>query len=69
MAQVELTAAIADRTGTDADKDLYPQVVAAVVSAGLGTAMAHWTRDPTQSLASLLREVFDQIRVGLPNPR
>jgi AcrR family transcriptional regulator len=69
MAQVELTAAIADRTGTDADKDLYPQVVAAVVSAGLGTAMAHWTRDPTQSLVSLLHEVFDQIRAGLPNPR
>jgi AcrR family transcriptional regulator len=69
MAQDELTVAIADRTSTDATTDLYPQVVAAVVSVGLGTAMSHWTRDPTQSLVSLLREVFDQIRAGLPAPR
>ncbi|MFC4857148.1 TetR family transcriptional regulator [Actinophytocola glycyrrhizae] len=68
MAQDELTAAIADRTGTAAG-DLYPQVVAAVANAGLGTAMAHWTRDPAQSLVALLREVFDQIRAGLPDPR
>lgn len=68
-AQDELTVAIAERTHTDAVDDLYPQVVAAVVSTGLGTAMAHWTRDPTQSLVSLLREVFDQIRAGLPEPR
>ena len=66
--QDELVAAIADRTGTDAT-DLYPHVVAAVISTGLGTAMAHWTRDPAQSLVSLLREVFDQIRAGLPGPR
>jgi AcrR family transcriptional regulator len=68
-AQDELTVTIAERTRTDAVNDLYPQAVAAVVSAGLGTAMAHWTRDPTQSLVSLLREVFDQIRAGLPDPR
>lgn len=67
--QDELAVAIADRTGTDATADLYPQVVAAVISTGLGTAMAHWTRDPSQSLVSLLREVFDQIRAGLPEPR
>ncbi|GLZ40459.1 TetR family transcriptional regulator [Actinokineospora sp. NBRC 105648] len=66
-AQDEMTAAIADRTGAGAE-DLYPQIVAAVVSAGLGTAMAHWTRDPTRSLVSLLHEVFDQIRAGLPAP-
>jgi AcrR family transcriptional regulator len=68
-AQDELAIAIADRSSTDATTDLYPQIVAAVVSTGLGTAMAHWTRDPTQSLVSLLREVFDQIRAGLPDPR
>jgi AcrR family transcriptional regulator len=67
--QDELAVAIADRTGTDATTDLYPQVVAAMISTGLGTAMAHWTRDPTQSLVSLLREVFAQIRAGLPDPR
>lgn len=69
MAQDELTAAIADRTSTDAEKDLYPQIVAAVVSAGLGLAMGRWARDPNGSLVALLREVFDQVRAGLPEPR
>jgi len=69
MSQDELTAAIADRTGTDAGKDLYPQIVASVVSAGIGTAMGHWTRNPAQSLVELLREAFGVIRAGLPDPR
>ncbi|QQQ75620.1 TetR family transcriptional regulator [Saccharothrix sp. 6-C] len=67
-AQDELTAAIADRTGTSAD-DLYPQLVSAVVSAGLGTALTRWTQDPTGSIAAVLRDAFDQIRTGLPDPR
>ncbi|MCC8250573.1 TetR/AcrR family transcriptional regulator [Saccharothrix luteola] len=67
-AQDELTAAIADRTGTAAG-DLYPQVVAAVVSAGLGAALTRWTQDPTGSIGPLLREVFHRIRAGLPAPR
>lgn len=67
-AQDELTAAIAERTGTDPG-DLYPGIVAAVVSAGLGAALTRWTRNPTGSIAPLLREVFDQIRAGLPAPR
>ncbi|MEU4739569.1 TetR family transcriptional regulator [Actinosynnema sp. NPDC023658] len=66
-AQDELTAAVADRTGT-ATGDLYPQVVAAVISTGLGTAMARWARNPTGSLPRLIRDVFDQIR-DLPDPR
>ncbi|MEV6878317.1 TetR family transcriptional regulator [Amycolatopsis sp. NPDC051128] len=68
-AQDELTVAIAERTHTNATDDLYPQIVAGVVSTGLGTAMAHWTRDPTRSLVALLHEVFDRIRAGLPEPR
>ncbi|MCE6998065.1 TetR family transcriptional regulator [Saccharothrix sp. S26] len=67
-AQDELTAAVAERTGTD-PADLYPQTVAAVVSAGLGTALSRWARNPTGSLGALLREVFDGIRAGLPDPR
>ncbi|NUT51085.1 MAG: TetR family transcriptional regulator [Saccharothrix sp.] len=66
-AQDELTSAVAERTGTAAD-DLYPQVVAAVVGAGLGTAMTRWARNPTGSLVALIREVFDQVR-ELPEPR
>jgi len=67
-AQGELTAAIAERTGTK-DDDLYPEIVASVVSAALGMALTRWTRDPTGSITPLLREVFDQIRAGLPGPR
>jgi AcrR family transcriptional regulator len=67
-AQDELTVAIADRTGTKAD-DLYPQIVASVVSAALGTVLTRWTREPVGSITPLLREVFDQIRAGLPDPR
>ncbi|MEV8441007.1 TetR family transcriptional regulator [Actinosynnema sp. NPDC051121] len=67
-AQDELTAAVADRTGTDPG-DLYPQTVAAVVAAGLGTAMTRWSRNPSGSIPALLREVFDLIRTGLPSPR
>ncbi|MFJ6671938.1 TetR family transcriptional regulator [Actinosynnema sp. NPDC091369] len=66
-AQDELTAAVADRTGTDPD-DLYPHTVAAVVSAGLGTALSRWARNPTGSIGALLADVFDQIRAGLPTP-
>ena len=67
-AQDELTGAIAERTGTKTD-DLYPHIVASVVSAALGMALTRWTRDPTGSVTPLLREVFDQIRAGLPEPR
>jgi AcrR family transcriptional regulator len=68
QAQDELTAAIAERTGTKGE-DLYPQVLAAVVAAGLGTAMAYWTRQPARSLVVVLHEVFDQLRAGSPDPR
>jgi len=68
MAQDELATAIAERTGT-ATTDLYPQIVASVVSAGLGTALTRWTTNPVGSIVPLLQEVFDQIRAGLPEPR
>lgn len=66
-AQDELTAAIAERIGTRAD-DLYPQVFASVVSAALGMALTRWSLDPAGPINSLLEEIFDQIRAGLPEP-
>jgi AcrR family transcriptional regulator len=68
VAQDELAVAIADRIGVKAD-DLYPRIVASVVSAGLGTALTRWTGNPNGSIVPLLRDVFDQIRAGLPEPR
>lgn len=68
VAQDELAGAIAERTGT-AGTDLYPQLVASVVSAALGTALTRWVSNPVGSVVPLLREIFEQIRAGLPEPR
>ncbi|SFB05479.1 transcriptional regulator, TetR family [Amycolatopsis marina] len=68
-AQEELATAIADRTGTVAAQDLYPQLAAAVASAGIATAVQYWVRaDPGGSAVPLLREVFTRIAAGLPSP-
>ncbi|MEZ0070656.1 AcrR family transcriptional regulator [Streptacidiphilus sp. MAP12-20] len=68
-AQEELARAIAERTGTDVTRDAYPKLVAAVVGAGSAVAVEHCMRpDPPAPLAVTLREVFEQIAVGLPTP-
>ena len=68
-AQEELAKAIAERTGTDVARDVYPKLVAAVVGAGSAVAVARSLRaDPPDPLALVLREVFDQVVAGLPAP-
>jgi AcrR family transcriptional regulator len=66
-AQAELAKAIAERTGTDVKRDLYPKLVAAAINAGSGVAIEHSLSNPAP-LTSILREVFDQIAAGLPPP-
>jgi hypothetical protein len=69
VAQDELARAIAERTATSVAHDIYPQLAAAVVGAGIGVAMGHWLRGgPVGSVVPLLREMFDLIRAGLPGP-
>lgn len=69
-AREELAKAIAERTGTDLDRDLYPRLLAAVVGAGSGMAVGHWLRNgPTGSVVPLLRDTLDLIRAGLPLSR
>jgi len=69
IAQGELAKAVAERTGTDVTRDVYPGLVAAVVSAGSAKAVEHWLRtDPTGSVVPFLRDVFEQITAGLPVP-
>jgi len=64
-----LTAAIADRTGTDADRDLYPRLVASVVVSATQTAFDHWRTSETETtFPEVLREVFGQVAAGLPVP-
>jgi AcrR family transcriptional regulator len=68
VAQAELAKVVAERTGTDADRDLYPTLAAAAINAATGVAIQH-AMTTRASLAGTLREVFHQIARGLPPPR
>jgi AcrR family transcriptional regulator len=62
--------AIADRTGTDPKRDMYPRLAAAVIRAVGETAMeAHATADPPVPITELLRRGFTDVAAGLPAPR
>ncbi|GII55455.1 TetR family transcriptional regulator [Planotetraspora thailandica] len=72
IAEEELAVAVAERTGTDAERDLYPRLVAGAVMAATNAAMQHWMRaDPPMEplgIAPLLSEAFAQFAAGLPTP-
>jgi len=69
IAERECAVAIAERTGTDADRDLYPRLVAAAITAAVQTANEHWLRaDPPVPMAPLLREALNLFAAGLPAP-
>jgi AcrR family transcriptional regulator len=66
----ELAAAIADRTGNDPDRDLYPALVASVALAAQMTAVDRWLRaNPPEPLLPLLRYAMAQVAAGLPEPQ
>ncbi len=66
----ECAVAIAERTGTDADRHMYPLLVSAAVGAAMRTASEQWLRaDPPVPLPLLLRDALDQFAAGLPVPR
>lgn len=65
-----LTAAIAERTGTDPHRDLYPALVASVALAAQTTVLDRWLRaDPPEALLPLLRDAMAQVAAGLPEPQ
>ncbi|MFH8982403.1 acyl-CoA-like ligand-binding transcription factor [Streptomyces varsoviensis] len=69
IAEAEIAAAVADRTGTDLANDLYPHLVAAAVVAAINTAMAHYLRtDPPVPVRRLLADALARIAAGLPTP-
>ncbi|TWF82362.1 TetR family transcriptional regulator [Pseudonocardia hierapolitana] len=69
-AERELAAAVAERTGTDPDRDMYPRLVAAAVGTAVHVASEQWLRaDPPVALASLLDDALRQLAAGLPDPR
>ena len=59
--------AIAERTGTDPARDMYPRLVTAVVRAVGETAMeAYAYADPPVAYTELLRRGFADVAAGLP---
>jgi AcrR family transcriptional regulator len=69
-AEAEFAAAVADRTGTDLQKDLYPHLVAATVLAATNVAQAAFLRaDSPRTMEDLLTEVLTRLAAGLPAPR
>ncbi|MEU2792863.1 TetR family transcriptional regulator [Streptomyces sp. NPDC007100] len=69
IAEAEIAAAVAGRTGTDLEQDLYPHLVASAVMAAINTAMAHHLRtEPPVPAGRLLAEALVRITAGLPTP-
>jgi AcrR family transcriptional regulator len=61
-AELPLAEAIAERTGTDVQRDLFPRVLAAALFSAARAAVAYWraTRG-TESLPSLVRLAVSQV--------
>ncbi|MEU5029946.1 TetR family transcriptional regulator [Streptomyces milbemycinicus] len=69
IAEAEIAAAVADRTGIDPQQDLYPHLVASAVMAATNAAMTHHLRtDPPMPMSRLLTDAFTLIAAGLPTP-
>lgn len=65
-----LTAAVAGRTRTDPQHDVYPELVATVICAAIGVAMRRWVAaDPPVPFMPLLRDVLTPLAAGLPEPQ
>jgi AcrR family transcriptional regulator len=61
--------AIAERTGTDPERDMYPRLVAAVVRAVGDSAMDAYARaEPPVGYPDLLRYGLAAVAAGLPEP-
>jgi AcrR family transcriptional regulator len=68
-AEKEVAAAVAARTGTDPELDLYPQLVASSVLAATNVATQQWLRSEAKAdMGGLLTEALRLISAGLPPP-
>lgn len=61
--------AVAERTGTDPGRDMYPRLVAAVVRAVGDAATETYVRaEPPVAITDLIRAAFAEVAAGLPEP-
>ena len=68
-AERTLAEAVAERTGLDATKDLYPRLVAAALTAAQRVASEQWMQaGNATSMSDCLREAIGQLAAGLPEP-
>jgi AcrR family transcriptional regulator len=66
----EWIAAIAERTGTDPERDIYPRLVAASIRAVAEAAMdTYIAADPPVPIVGLMRRGFADVTAGLPEPK
>jgi AcrR family transcriptional regulator len=63
-----LAEAIAQRTGADADRDLYPALVVACAVAATRVATLRWQAGAGTSLGELVAEAIDELAGGLKPP-
>jgi AcrR family transcriptional regulator len=64
-AEEPLARVIAERTGADPQRDLYPRVLAAAVTAAVRAATGHWMANgATGSLPDLIRQAVRQVACG-----
>jgi AcrR family transcriptional regulator len=68
-AERELTAAVAERTGTDPHQDMHPRLVAAAVGTAVHVASEQWLRGAHVALGPLIADALEQFAAGLPAPR
>lgn len=65
-----VTRALAERTGTDAERDLYPTLLLGVVAGACKSVIDIWSggKSEASSPEELVHDAFRQIRAGLPAP-
>ncbi len=67
--EAEFAEVIAERTGTDVVKDLYPRLMAGAVGVAINLATQQWlATDPPVQMGPILRYAFAQFAAGLPVP-
>lgn len=70
QAEQEFATAVAERTGTDAEHDMTPRLVAGAVNLALRVATDQWLRaDPPVPIDTLLRRALDELRRALTEER
>ncbi|HET9933786.1 MAG TPA: helix-turn-helix domain-containing protein [Polyangiaceae bacterium] len=68
-AQRALALAVAERTGLDSERDMYPSIVAATAVAAVTTVLERWLRSKRPPpLIPMIREALELIERGLPEP-